>query len=92
MALMPPAPRADAAAMAQDIHAPTGPTTTDPVAGVIRPAAPARSAESPAPEPKPDPLAGLAVDANALKQAIWSGRGDDVSRLVSDLLKSRDAA
>lgn len=43
-------------------------------------------------EPKPDTLASLAVDANALARAIWSGRGDDVSRLVADLLKGRDAA
>lgn len=78
--------------MAQDTTAATGPTTTDPVAGVIRPPAETRNTDHPAPEPKPDPLAGLAVDANALKQAIWSGQGHDVSRLVSDLLKSRDAA
>lgn len=43
-------------------------------------------------EAKPDTLASLAVDANALARAIWSGRGDDVSRLVADLLKGRDAA
>lgn len=43
-------------------------------------------------ETKPDPLASLAIDANALARAIWSGRGDDVSRLVADLLKGRDAA
>ncbi len=44
------------------------------------------------PEPKPDSLASLAIDANALARAIWSGQGDDVSRLVADLLKGRDAA
>tara|TARA_R110000782_G_scaffold211115_2_gene299059 strand:- start:13022 stop:13258 length:237 start_codon:yes stop_codon:yes gene_type:complete len=78
--------------MAQDTTAATGPTTTDPVAGVIRPPAEARNTDHPAAEPKPDSLSLFAVDANALKQAIWSGQGHDVSRLVSDLLKSRDAA
>jgi hypothetical protein len=43
-------------------------------------------------ETKPDTLESLAIDANALARAIWSGRGDDVSRLVADLLKGRDAA
>lgn len=43
-------------------------------------------------EPKADPLAGIAVDANALAGAIWSGQGTDVGKLVEDLLKSRPAA
>ncbi len=43
-------------------------------------------------EPKPDSLASLAIDANELARAIWSGQGTDVSRLVADLLKGRDAA
>lgn len=42
-------------------------------------------------EPKPDALAALAVDANELARAVWSGRGLDVSRLVVDLLKDRAA-
>lgn len=49
-------------------------------------------AESIAAEPKHDPLGLLAVDANELARAIWSGQGTDVSRLVSDLLRGRDAA
>lgn len=43
-------------------------------------------------EPKGDPLSMLAVDANELARAIWSGQGTDVSRLVTDLLRGRDAA
>jgi hypothetical protein len=43
-------------------------------------------------EAKLDPLSLLAVDANELARAIWSGQGSDVSRLVADLLKGRNAA
>lgn len=43
-------------------------------------------------EAKLDPLSLLAVDANELARAIWSGQGSDVSRLVADLLKGRTAA
>ena len=43
-------------------------------------------------EAKPDVLSLLAVDANALARAIWSGQGTDVSRLVQDLLRDRPAA
>lgn len=78
----------DPACMPQDLHNPadqTLPATPDasPDTGT--------GAVSEA-EAKPDTLASLAVDANALARAIWSGRGDDVSRLVADLLKGRDAA
>jgi hypothetical protein len=45
-----------------------------------------------APESQPDAWVLPAVDANALAHAIRSGRGHDVSRLVTDLLRSRDAA
>lgn len=58
-------------------------TTTrasDPAAGPIRA------------EAKPDPLSMMAIDANALAQAIASGQGHDLSRLINDLLKSRAAA
>ena len=44
------------------------------------------------PEPKKDPLALLAVDANELAKAIWSGKGTDISRLVTELLRDRPAA
>lgn len=47
--------------------------------------------DAPEPEVKPDPLAMLAVDANELIRAIGEGRGDDVSRLVTELLRSRAA-
>lgn len=43
-------------------------------------------------EPKPDPLAGIAVDADRLAEAIRAGAGDDVSRLIADLLRAREAA
>lgn len=45
----------------------------------------------PEPEVKPDPLAMMAVDANELVRAIGEGRGEDVSRLVTELLRSRAA-
>lgn len=49
-----------------------------------------------APEPKParpaDPLAAMAIDANALAGAIWSGQGTDVSKLIEDMLRSNRAA
>jgi hypothetical protein len=44
------------------------------------------------PEIKADPLSLIAVDANALAGAIWSGQGTDVSKLISDLLRERPAA
>ena len=44
------------------------------------------------PEPKADPLAGIAVDANALAGAIWSGQGTDVSKLIEEMLRSDRAA
>jgi hypothetical protein len=44
------------------------------------------------PEAKPDPLSMMAIDANALAEAIASGQGHDLSRLINDLLKSRAAA
>lgn len=43
-------------------------------------------------EAKPDPLAAIAVDANALADAIGSGHGTDFCRLVEDLLRDRPAA
>lgn len=43
------------------------------------------------PDPKPDAWAGLAVDADALARAIREGRGDDVSRLVAELIDARAA-
>ncbi|MEM9372048.1 MAG: hypothetical protein AAGA55_00250 [Planctomycetota bacterium] len=43
-------------------------------------------------ETKPDPLAAIAVDANALAGAMASGRGDDLGRLITDLLRERPAA
>lgn len=55
----------------------------------VRSAAPVIGADA---EVKPDPLSLMAVDANALAQAIWSGQGQDVSRLIADLLKDRHAA
>lgn len=58
------------------------PVDTDAPIGAIRPQA----------EPKPDPLAMLAIDANALRRAILSGLGTDVSALVSELLRERPAA
>ena len=82
-----PAPQpADPADMSQELPIPaTNATPTPPTA----PASPEATAET---EAKPDSLASFAVDANALARAIWSGRGDDVSRLVADLLHGRDAA
>jgi hypothetical protein len=60
----------------------------------VEPGAPAASGAPAghAPETKPDAWVLPAVDANALAHAIRSGRGHDVSRLVTDLLRSRDAA
>jgi len=43
-------------------------------------------------EPQADPLNGIAVDANALAGAIWSGQGTDVGKLIEDLLRDRPAA
>lgn len=43
-------------------------------------------------EAKPDSLASIAVDANALAGAIGSGRGEDLGRLIEDLLRERPAA
>ncbi len=43
------------------------------------------------PDPKPDAWAGLAVDADALARAIREGRGDDLSRLVAELIDARAA-
>ncbi|MFK7884893.1 MAG: hypothetical protein AB8F26_12005 [Phycisphaerales bacterium] len=43
-------------------------------------------------EPKADPLAAIAVDANALAGAMASGQGTDLSRLITDLLSGRPAA
>jgi len=54
--------------------------------------APEPAATPSLPEPKGDPLALLAVDANELAKAIWSGKGTDVSRLVTELLRDRPAA
>lgn len=48
--------------------------------------------EESASEAKPDVLSNLAVDANELMRAIWSGQGTDLSRLVQDLLRDRPAA
>lgn len=58
---------------------------TDPVAGAL-------NAEALRAETKPDALSMMAIDANALAHAIASGRGQDISRLINDLLKSRAAA
>ena len=71
---------------------PTPTATAD--AAPVSPAAvpPALALAAVTTETKPDTLESLAIDANALARAIWSGRGDDVSRLVADLLKGRDAA
>ncbi len=69
------------------LPAPTASTTT--AADDAAAAVPLAAATT---ETKPDTLESLAIDANALARAIWSGRGDDVSRLVADLLKGRDAA
>lgn len=78
----------DPACMPQDLPNPAVPTL--PVTPHASPDT--RSEAVSEAEAKPDTLASLAVDANALARAIWSGRGDDVSRLVADLLKGRDAA
>ncbi|MCC5822753.1 MAG: hypothetical protein LAT64_14375 [Phycisphaerales bacterium] len=47
--------------------------------------------DAPEPEVKPDPLTMMAVDANELIRAIGEGRGEDVSRLVTELLRGRAA-